>query len=149
MSRTLRCLRALSFLTAIFCLAAVSANAQFATGSIRGRVAQPNGDPLNEAILIRLENIRGVKATAYTDNQGQFNFPGLSPGIYYVVVDGDTRHEGGNVTVEVFPNAPSFVNLVLREKPIEPRKKATTVSTGELSQNVPSAAQKEFELPNT
>ena len=146
MSRTLR---TLSFLAAILCLSAVWANAQFATGSIRGRVAQPSGDSLNEAVLVRLENIRGVKATAYTDNQGQFNFPGLNPGIYYVVVDGDTRYEGGNQTVEVFPNAPSYVNLVLREKTAEPKKKATTVSAGELGQKVPSAAQKEFDRAST
>lgn len=139
-------LRAFGFVAAIILLSTGWASAQVAiTGSIRGRVAQPNGDPLNEAVLVRLENIRGVKATAFTDNQGQFTFFGLAPGIYYVVVEGDNRHEGGSVTVEVFPSAPSIVNLLLKDKTVEPKKKATTVSAAELSQKVPPAAQKEFD----
>ena len=145
MYQTVRYLRAFAFVATVICSSASWASAQLVTGSIRGRVAQPNGDPLNEAVLVRLENIRGVKATIFTDNQGQFNFPGLAPGVYYVVVDGDNRREGGNVTVEVFPSAPSIVNLILREKTPEPARKAATVSAGELSQKVPPAAQKEFE----
>ena len=145
MSKTLRSLRTFGFLATIICLSAVCVSAQFTSGSIRGKVAQPNGAPLEEPILVRLENIRGVKSTAYTDHQGDFGFGGLAPGIYYVVVEGDNRHEGGNVTIEVFPNAPSIVNLILREKAAEPKKKATAVSAAELGQKVPSAARKEFE----
>ena len=145
MSQTIRYLGTLSFFAAIICVSASLTSAQFTTGSIRGRVVQPNGNLLNEAVLVRLENIRGVKSTAYTDNQGQFNFPGLAPGIYYVVVDGDNRQDGGNVTVEVYTNAPSLVTVVLRERSPEPARKAATVSTGELGQKVPAAAQKEFE----
>jgi Tfp pilus assembly protein PilF len=146
MYQTLRHLRAVALLVTIICLAAVWASAQVAiTGSIRGRVSQPNGDSLEEAVLVRLENIRGVKATIFTDNQGQFTFFGLAPGIYYVVVDGDNRREGGSVTVEVFPSAPSIVNVLLREKTTELKKKATAVSAAELSQKVPPAAQKEFD----
>jgi tetratricopeptide (TPR) repeat protein len=107
-------------------------------------VVLPNGNPLDQAIQVRLENIRGVKATIFTDNQGQFNFFGLTPGLYEVVVDGDTRRDGGNVNVEVFPNAPSIVTVILRERVVE-TKKATAISAGELSQKVPSAARKEFE----
>ncbi len=145
MSKSLRSLRTFGIFVTIICLSAVWANAQFSSGSVRGKVAQPSGAPLEEAVLVRLENIRGVKSTAYTDNQGEFAFGGLAPGIYYVVVEGDLRHEGGNVTVEVFPNAPSIVNLILREKTAEPKKKAATVSAAELGQKVPSGAQKEFE----
>jgi Flp pilus assembly protein TadD len=146
MSQTLQYLRTFCFVAMIACVSAGWANGQVGTsGSIRGNVIQSNGNPINEAVLVRLENIRGVKATAYTDNRGQFNFFGLAPGIYYVVVDGDNHHDGGNVTVEVFPNAPSIVSLFLRERTLEPAKKGTPVSTGELGQEVPPAARKEFE----
>ena len=146
MSQTLRYLRTFGFLATIICVSAGWTSAQLAnSGSIRGRVVQPNGNSVNEAVLVRLENIRGVKSTSFTDNQGQFNFLALAPGIYYVVVEGDHRQDGGNVTVEVYPNAPSIVTLILRERTLEPAKKGSTVSTAELSQNVPSAAQKEFE----
>ncbi len=146
MSQTTRYLRTLAFLATIICLAAVLTNGQGGnSGSIRGKVVLPNGNPLDQAIQVRLENIRGVKATIFTDNQGQFNFFGLTPGLYEVVVDGDTRRDGGNVSVEVFPSAPSIVTVILRERVVEPRKGSATVSAGELSQKVPAAAQKEFE----
>jgi Flp pilus assembly protein TadD len=146
MLQRLRYLYAIGFLAAVFCASAGWTNGQgISPGSIRGTVVQPNGDPINEALLVRLENIRGVKATAYTDNRGLFNFFALAPGIYYVVVDGDNSHDGGHVTVEVFPNAPSLVSVVLRQRTPERPKKATAVSTGELDQKVPAAAQKEFE----
>lgn len=146
MYQTLRYSLRLSLLAVVICASAGWASGQFVnTGSIRGKVVQPNGNLLDEAIQVRLENIRGVKATIFTDNQGQFNFIGLNPGIYHVVVDGDNRLDGASVTVEVFPNAPSLVTVIVRERTPEPGKKASTVSTGELSQNVPPAARKEFE----
>lgn len=150
MSQTLRSLRIFGLLAAIVSLSAVWTTAQITTpGSIRGKVVQQNGNPLNEAVLVRLENIRGTKTTAFTDNQGQFDFLGVMPGIYYVVVDGDNHQDGGTVTVEVFPSSPSIVTLMVRLRTPEPAKKATSVSAGELSQKVPPAAQKEFERGST
>jgi Tfp pilus assembly protein PilF len=144
MSQTTRYLRTLTFLATIFCLSTGLTAGQAGTGSIRGRVVQPNGNPLSIAVQVRLESIRGVKSTAFTDNQGNFSFFGLTPGLYEVVVDSDTRQDGGNVNVEVFPNSPSIVTVILRERVPESVKK-TSVSAGELSQKVPSAARKEFE----
>lgn len=150
MSPGLRYLLTFCLVAMISCVSAIAAKGQVGTsGNIRGTVLQPNGNPIDEAILVRLENIRGVKATAYTDNRGQFNFFALAPGIYYVVVDGDNRHDGANITVEVFPNAPSLVTLILRERVTEPTKKKTAISTGELGQDVPPAARKEFERAST
>jgi tetratricopeptide (TPR) repeat protein len=150
MSQTLRSLHVFGLLAIIICLSAVCINGQIVPpGSIRGKVVQQNGNPLNEAVLVRLENIRGTKTTAFTDSLGQFDFAGLLPGIYYVVVDGDNHQDGGTITVEVFPNAPSIVTLMVRLSTPKPAKKATSVSAGELSQKVPSAAQKEFKRAST
>ena len=150
MSQTLRRFRTFSLLATIVCLCAVWAPGQVTPpGSIRGKVVQQNGNPLNESVLVRLETIRGTKTTAFTDSQGQFDFLNLLPGIYYVVVDGDIHQDGGTVTTEVFPNAPSLVTLMVRLRTPEPAKKATSVSAGELSQKVPPAAQKEFDRAST
>lgn len=150
MSQTLRLFRTFSLLTIFVCLSAGWANGQITPpGSIRGKVVQQNGSPLGEAVLVRLENIRGTRTTAFTDSQGQFDFLNIMPGIYYVVVDGDIHQDGGSISVEVFPNSPSIVTLMVRLRTPEPAKKATSVSAGELSQNVPSAAQKEFDRAST
>ena len=150
MSQTLRSLRIFGLLATVVCVSAVWTSGQIVPpGSIRGKVVQQNGSPLNEAVLVRLENIRGTKTTAFTDSLGQFDFLGLMPGIYYVVVDGDNHQDGGTVTVEVFPNAASIVTLMVRLRTPEPTRKATSVSAGELSQRVPAAAQKEFERAST
>jgi Tfp pilus assembly protein PilF len=146
MPQTLRSLRIFGLLATIACLPAVWASGQTTPpGSIRGKVVQQDGNPLNSAVLVRLENIRGTKTTAFTDNLGQFDFLNVMPGIYYVVVDGDNHQDGGNLTVEVFPNSPSIVTLMVRLRTPEPAKKATSISAGELSQKVPPAAQKEFD----
>lgn len=146
MSITLRSLRTFGLVATIICCSAVLTNGQITSpGSIRGKVVQPNGNPIDVAVLVRLENIRGVKSTAFTDNTGHFDFIALLPGIYYVVVDGDPNQDGDTATVEVFPNAPSLVTLMVRLRSAKPAKKATTVSAGLLSQRIPSAAQKEFD----
>src|SRR6266480_549694 len=83
-------------------------------GTIRGQLSLPGGGPLNEATRISLETSRGVKATVYTDNQGHFIFPGLTPGTYQVIIEGDrSRFDTTTAYVEVFPNSPAFLNIVL------------------------------------
>ena len=146
MTATLRCLRTFSLLATFICLSAVWTNGQTtAPGSIKGKVVLPNGSPLDFAVLVRLENIRGVRSTTYSDNNGHFDFPVVLPGLYYVVVDGDMNQDGDSASTEVFPNAPSLVTLMVRHRAPKPVKKATTVSAVELAQKVPSAAQKEFD----
>ena len=148
MSKTLRSFRTFGLLVTMICCSAVWAYGQPGTaGSIRGKVVQPNGNPISVAVMVRLENIRGTRATSYTDNNGQFGFSGLMPGIYYVVLDADMHQEGDSATAEVFPNAPTIVTLMVRMRANAPApvKKATAVSAGELNQNVPAAAQKEYD----
>src|SRR6266545_2084214 len=55
-------------------------------GSIRGRIVMPGGFFVSENIKVTLLTLRETMATVYTDNQGQFEFPGLVPGNYKLEV---------------------------------------------------------------
>jgi tetratricopeptide (TPR) repeat protein len=95
-----------------------------------------------------VETFRGDSLTTFTDSQGQFQFSGLPPGSYQVVVEGDKdRFETTVQTIEVLRGAPSVLNIVLREKnpTTDPKPPANAVSTGELDVDIPSKAKKEFE----
>jgi tetratricopeptide (TPR) repeat protein len=114
--------------------------------SIRGRVALPNGDSLNERVRIGLSTIRGVEASVYTDNNGRFEFPRLAPGHYEVSVDADReRFEIVTESIELVRNQPVFLNLILKEKEQAGRPKAAALSATELDSNIPAKARKEFE----
>ncbi len=116
-------------------------------GSISGNVVLPNGAFLNERARITLQTDRGVRSSVYTDNQGHFQFNGLTPTVYEIVIEADgDRFEIAKVTVEVFPGAPSIVHINLKEKkPSERKGPATAVSTGELDPAIPTQAKREFE----
>jgi tetratricopeptide (TPR) repeat protein len=132
-------------LAAVFLLMPVAVAAQ--GGALSGNVVLPNGAYLNERAKITLQTSRGVRSNVYTDNQGHFQFNGLSPAIYEIVVepDGD-RFEIAKVRIEVFAGMPAIVQISLKEKKSsEPNGSATAVSTGELDPAIPSQAKKEFE----
>ncbi len=134
------------------CVCAAMGQGSSTTGSIRGRVVMPNDAPVFESVSVRLESLRGVRSTAFTDNQGNFSFRALPVGIYEVVVEADRdRFDPVSSKVEVFPNAPSIVTIVLRFKKdaVEEKPGGNTISTGELDPNIPPAAKKEFELGAT
>ncbi len=116
-------------------------------GSISGNVVLPNGAYLNERARITLQTDRGVKSNVYTDNQGHFQFNGLTPNVYEIVVEADgDRFEIAKASVEVYPGAPSILNINLKEKkPSGSKGPATAVSTGELDQAIPPQAKREFE----
>ena len=129
-----------------FCAASLAAQNPNG-GSIRGKVVLPSGAPLNTAAAIRLENVRGVRYDAYTDNSGQFSFRSLDPGKYQVVVEADrTQFELVSTSVEVFPRSPSLLTIVLKEKKAksESRMAGGTVSAGELDAQIPGPAKEEF-----
>jgi tetratricopeptide (TPR) repeat protein len=118
-----------------------------ASGSISGRVLLPNGQWLYEAVRISLETIRGVRSNVYTDNQGQFIFRGLAPGIYQVVVEpANNQYEVTSARIEVFPGSPSLINVVLKEKKSSTQSMSggDIVSASELDKAIPSKARKEF-----
>ena len=114
-------------------------------GSIYGKVFLPGGAMLNERAKITLQTDRGVKSTVFTDDRGQFEFKSLTPAIYEIVIDADpVRFETAQARVEVFPSAPSLVNITLRDKkPAD--TKGGVVTVGELDPAVPGAARKEFQ----
>jgi Flp pilus assembly protein TadD len=127
------------------CVVYVSAQTT-GSGSISGRVLFPNGHSVNESVRISLETSRGVRSSVYTDNQGQFIFRGLAPGLYQVVVDaGKSEFEVTSVRTEVFPGSPSLINIVLKEKVSTQPKGGGIVSATELDRTVPAKARKEFE----
>ena len=102
-----------------------------------------------ETVSVRLESLRGVRSSGFTDNQGNFNFRAVPLGIYEVIVEADrNRFESVSTKVEVFPNSPSVVTVVLRlrKDAVESKPGGNTVSTGELDPDIPAAAKKEFEL---
>ena len=117
------------------------------SGSLRGRVLLPGGGFLSESVGVVLQNMRGVEASVFTDSQGQFQFNGLTPGIYEVVAEGDRRRfETTTQQVEVRRGLPSIVNIYFKEKSGTETKPANrAVSAGELDPNVPVRAKKEFE----
>jgi hypothetical protein len=72
-------------------------------GSISGNVFLPNGAFLNERARITLMVDRGVKSNSYTDEQGRFQFGGLTPALYEIIVEPDgNRFEKARAKVEVF-----------------------------------------------
>ena len=131
------------------CVCAAMGQGSSTTGSIRGRVVLPNDAPLFETVSVRLESLRGVRSSSFTDNQGNFSFRAVPVGIYEVIIEADrNRFEPVSTKVEVYPNAPSVVTLVLklRKDAVEAKPAGNTVSTGELDPDIPAAAKKEFEL---
>lgn len=123
-----------------------STSSESGSGSIRGRVVLPNGAPFSEAIKITLLVMRGSQATAYTDQQGQFEFRALAPGDYAIEVEGDgQRFEVTRESVQVFRGMPSIVTLTLKEKSEGRSSKQGTVSVAELKQEIPSKARNEFD----
>jgi tetratricopeptide (TPR) repeat protein len=88
-----------------------------------------------------------VKSNVYTDEQGRFQFGGLTPAIYEIIVEPDgNRFEKARARVEVFPGAPANINISLSEKKTAETKPTTrVVSAGELDTSVPGKAKKEFQ----
>ena len=110
----------------------------------------PGGAFVSENVKITLLTQRETVTTIYTDNQGQFEFPGLLPGNYKLEVEADRqRFEVTTEAVQVFRGTPSIVNPALKEKQLsnEPGR-GKSISVSELSRNVPSAAKKEFDKAN-
>lgn len=116
-------------------------------GTISGQVVLPSGQQVNTRFRITVNGYRVSSLIAYTDNRGRFVIPNISDGTYTLEVDGD-RNLFEPVTQEVRVTYGSHPGLVitLREKRTAVAKPASNViSAGELDQQVPEQARKEFE----
>jgi tetratricopeptide (TPR) repeat protein len=123
------------------------ASAQTAPGSIRGHVVLPNGDSIHEAVMLRLESIRGVRSHSYTDNEGQFEFSVVQVGQYRLIVEPPKdRFETTVVDLEVFSEQPTVLTITLKEKGGTATTNSNeTVTPSEADPLVPPAAKKEFD----
>jgi tetratricopeptide (TPR) repeat protein len=160
---TSRCFVRLAGYLAALLMAAVCAMGQAATrpqtetarddrtvkGSVRGRVVLPGGAFVSENIKVTLLTINGPQSTVFTDGQGWFEFPDLTPGNYEVQAEtSGSQFQVVSQSVQVFRGAPSIVTISLADKN-GPERRAdakTSVSVGELGADVPKDARKEFDL---
>lgn len=67
--------------------AAAAAQAGGSTSEIRGRIADPNGAVVRGANITLTDTARGVSRTATSDEQGQYRFLSLTPGVYQLRVE--------------------------------------------------------------
>ena len=120
-----------------------------ALGNISGRVVLPNGVHVSEAIKLTLRTTRDEAQTViYTDNQGQFEFKGVAPGIYTLEVEADReRFEPSIERVQVFRGMPSILTVALKEKGTagQPKDSKKIVSVSELDEKIPPNARREFD----
>jgi len=116
-------------------------------GSVTGQVVLPSGQAVNSRIKVTLSGYRMTYVTVYTDNKGRFLIPNVSDGTYTLEVQAESNvYEPVTQEVRVIYGAHPGLVITLREKK-QPaaRASASVVSAGELDQQVPDEARKEFE----
>lgn len=105
----------------------------------------PNGAYVTDSIKVTLLSLRDTVAIIYTENQGQFEFKNLAPGIYQLEIEPDRRKfEVKTESVQIYRGVPSVVTVTLKEKETSATS-AAAVSVTELERHVPDKAKKEFE----
>jgi hypothetical protein len=75
----------LAFIAAAFSSALAQAGGS--TSEIRGRITDPNGSVLSGATVTLTDAERGFSRTATTDQDGQYRFLSLTPGVYQLRVE--------------------------------------------------------------
>lgn len=108
----------------------------------------PDGTPITSAVKVTLKVLRGDQITAYTDQQGRFDFVGVAQGEYTLEVeaDRDRKFDPGTERVSVRRGISTFVTVALKAKRVESSGSGEkSVSVAMLDQKVPAKAKKEFE----
>jgi hypothetical protein len=135
-------------LAVLFLILAMPALAQVQSGNLHGNVVGPDGTPM-PGVTVNLTGV-GAPQTTVTDEQGQFRFLGLSPGLYTVesALQGfaPDRHEaeinvGHNTEVTLTPRVEGDTIEVVADRPlIDTRRvgQSQTVTLTEL-QSIPTA----------
>jgi len=102
---------------------------------IQGSVRKDEGNQTVELVKVDLKKLTGeVVGTAYTRSNGEFEFRGLPPGTYYIVVE-EKGYEPIREAIEITLGSRSGVFLFLKH-PLEvrpPDESGRTVSAHELS----------------
>jgi hypothetical protein len=102
-------------LSLLLILAAVSVPAlgQVTTGSLTGVVNDPSGAIITTANVTLKNNATGAERAATTDDQGNFVFPSVEPGMYTVSVEatGFKKAIAPNIVVDV--SKPAHVTIAL------------------------------------
>jgi len=117
------------------------------TGTITGQVVLPSGQQVANRIRITLSGYRISSLIGYTDNKGRFLFQNIGDGTYTLEVEGDQNlYEPVTQEVRVTYGAHPVLVITLREKrqPVA-KSNSNVVFAGELDQQVPDEARKEFE----
>jgi tetratricopeptide (TPR) repeat protein len=116
-------------------------------GNINGQVVLPSGQQVSNRIRITLSGYRVSSVVTYTDNRGRFVFQNIGDGTYTLEVEGDQNlYEPVTQEVRVTYGGHPVLVITLREKRNSTaRSNSNVVSTGELDQQVPEEARKEFE----
>lgn len=116
-------------------------------GSITGQVVLPSGQQVSNRIKITLSGYRITSLIVYTDNRGRFIIPDVGDGTYTLEVEGDSKlYEPVTQEVRLIYGAhPGLVITLSEKKPTATKATTNVVSAGELDQQVPDEARKEFE----
>jgi Tfp pilus assembly protein PilF len=122
---------------------------QSAGHTIRGKVYLGKGDPVSQAVHVRLVAKGTPIAETFTDASGSFTFTNVRNGNYELIADGDGRfNETTSVELEISFNGrmSQFVtcNITLRAKEGADNP-GLKMGAGEIDASVPKEARKEYD----
>ncbi len=108
----------------------IAARAQAPTGTLRGRVTDPSGAVISQATVMA-NTSDGRSVTVVTNNQGVYEFKGLSPGSYTVttVAKGfaTDQEEGVNVTAGQSQQLDIGLQIEVEKQQVEVQSETPTV----------------------
>jgi len=109
-------------------------NAQVTTaGSISGSVTDPSGSVVPNATVTAVNTATGAESTATTSENGTFNIPQLTRGVYRITIQTGSGFKKAEVTdVKVNVGSPTTVNVTLELG--TPQETVTIVGGGEVLQ---------------
>src|SRR5688572_21005430 len=90
--------------SALLCVLSLTAFGQATTGTLRGTVLDPNGQPIEGATVTARNQSTGKDQNTSTSDSGNFTIPNLNPGLYTVTVEttaGFSKKAVTDVTVSI------------------------------------------------
>ena len=129
-------------------MASPHVNADPSSALIEGRVRLPSGQSAELNVKITLSNSTSTLNTLFTNLHGEFRFPDLKEGIYYVLASGNEElYEPVTETVRIGRGQVVQLTIGLRLRPetIKHRAGSNVISATGLKEDAPPAARKEYE----